>query len=297
MNLKNIIRRVRSLVREPQENFIRDEEIRDWANDASFEITKEIHYPWKEQTIYCVADQVDYDLASDFHAEHPLLDFYLNKQKMDKYDVQWMEREYPDFLKADSVTQPDTYYFRNIDQISIYRPPQLVASGTDTTGSGAAVLNDSAAEFASSYVGHAIQNTTDGSQGLITAVATENQLTAALTGGTLNVWSLADAYTINLSGTFPYTYKETDMTDDDDETLIAAKFPYLILYRILPMAEIKCYRLESSSKEQNRALRWESLYNTEFVKAKNTVNRMIRGQHGRSIPPGEWGGWYYGRKR
>lgn len=288
MDLENIRKRVRSLVREPRENFILDDEITYWANDASFEATKDINYPWKNQTIYGVGDQADYDLASDFHAVHPLLDFMFNKKKLDKHGVKWMEKEYPDYLSASSVSQPEQFYFKSMTQVSIYPPPSLVASGTDTTGSGTTTLNDSAASFVSSYVGHAIQNTTDGSYGLITSVASGTQLICTLTGGTNNTWTLADAYTINLSGYLPYVYKETDMSDDTDESLVAAKFPYLIIYRIMPLAEIKCYRTASSQKEQDRAQRWEALYQVELAKAKNTIHKFIRGHHDRTIAPGEW---------
>jgi len=290
MNLLNIRKRVRSLIREPRENFLLDSEIADWANDASFEATKDINYPWKNQIIYGVADQSDYTLATDFHSVHPLLNFMFNNQKLDKYGVKWMEKEYPNYLTASSVTQPEQFYFKSIDEVSIFPPPKLVASGTDTTGGGAAVLNDSAASFSSDYVGHAIQNTTDSSYGLITAVASTTQLTAALTGGTNGYWDLADAYTINLSGNLPYVYKEDDMAEDIDESKVAAKFPYLIIYRILPMAEVKCFRAASSSasKEINRTERWEQLYQVELAKAKNTIHKYVRGHHSRTIPPGEW---------
>lgn len=288
MDLQTLRKRARSLIREPRQNIVLDDELTDWANDASYEATKDINYPWKFQTIYGVADQADYNLASDFFDIHPLLDFMFNKQKLDKHSVQWMEKEYPDYLKANSVTQPEEFYFKAADQVSIYPPPALVASGTDTTGSGTTTLNDSAASFISDYVGHAIQNTTDGSEGLVTSVASGTQLVCTLANGTNNTWTIGDAYTINLSGSLPYVYKEADMVDDDDESLLAAKFPYLILYRIMPLAEIKMYRVSSSQKEQNRAVRWETLYATELVKAKSTINKLLRGQRDRTVGPGEW---------
>ena len=282
MDLKNIKRRVRSLIREPQENFILDDELRDWANDASYEVTKEINYPWKEMTLYAVEGQADYDYPADFHTLHPLLLPLINDWKVDKYSIQWLDRYYPVWPKSGNVTQPLEYYVRFMDKVSIHPPPALIASGTATAGSNGTTLYDTSADFKQDYVGHAIQNTTDGSQGLIETVtsslpAASTELSATLTGGTNNVWAEDDTYTINMSGTIPYVYQEVAMTEDTHESLVAKKFPFCIIYRILPMAEIKCFRVSSSQKEQNRAERWEKLYQTELVKAKNTVNRLIRG--------------------
>jgi hypothetical protein len=288
MNLKDIRRRVRSLIREPRENYILDDELRDWANDASFEATKEINYPWKEMTLYGVAGQTDYDYPADFQTLHPLLVSFFNKRKLDKFGMQWLEKEYPEFQRSGNVTQPMEFYARFEDKISLHQPPALVASGTATAGSALANLLDTAADFNSDYVGHAIQNTTDGSQGLITAVDSATDLTATLSDGSLNVWAENDTYTINMSGSIPYVYTEADMLEDADTTKISIKFPYLIIYRILPMAEIKCFRVSSAKKEQDRAERWEKLLTTELVKSRSIVNRYIRGRHDRSIPPGEW---------
>jgi hypothetical protein len=288
MNLLNIKKRVRSFIREPKENYIKDKELNDWINDANFEATKELNYPWKEMILYSVAGQSDYDYPTDFHTLHPLLSSFFNKLKLDKFDVQWMEREYPDFQKASNVDQPEEFYARFEDKISIYPPPSLIASGTATAGSATDNLLDTAASFVSTYVGYAVHNTTDGSYGLITAVNGDGDLTAALTGGTNNVWAENDEYTINKSGTVPYVYKEADMTEDAHESKVAAKFPYLLIYRVLPMAEIKCFRVSSSQKEQNRAERWEKLYTAELIKSRSIVNRYIRGRHGKSKVAGEW---------
>ena len=287
MDLKNIIR-------EPKENYVKDDELRDWANDASFEATKEINYPWKEMTVYGVAGQTDYDYPTDFYTLHPLLVSFFNKRKLDKFGMQWLEKEYPEFQRSGNVTQPEEFYARFEDKISIHQPPALVASGTATAGSNGTTLYDTSADFQQNYVGHAIQNTTDGSQGLIVSVtsslpaASTELATTALTGGTNDVWAENDDYTINMSGTIPYVYQEDEMTENAHESKMAAKFPYLIIYRILPMAEIKCFRMSSSQKEQDRAERWEKMYGAELVKSRSIINRYIRGRHDRSIPPGEW---------
>ena len=75
---------------------------------------------------------------------------------------------------------------------------EILDTGTDTTGSGTLVLNDTAATFITDgiKVGMGIANTTDGSVGEITAVNSEIQLECTLSGGTLDVWTISDAYDI-----------------------------------------------------------------------------------------------------
>ena len=288
MNLLALRTRIRSFVREPRENFVSDAELIDWLNDASFEATKLINYPWKEQILYGVADQADYSIPSDFYTVHPLLDVMFGKKKLDSYSVQWLEKEYPDYPLATGVEYPERYYMRYVDKISLYPPPSLIDYGTATSNTGTSTLIDSAASFPSSYVGHAIHNTVDGSYGLITSVVSETELVAALSGGVNDFWSLNDTYTINRSGTVPYVYKEALMSADTDESLVAARFPYLVIYGAIPIAELKTYRAESSSKEILRAQRWEQLYLAELAKAKSTIHRFIRGKHSRTISPDEW---------
>lgn len=68
------------------------------------------------------------------------------------------------------------------------------ATPTHTGGNNEAVLTDSAQSYVvNEWVGYTIYNTTDGSQGLITA-NTATTVTAILYGGTDNDWDTGDAY-------------------------------------------------------------------------------------------------------
>src|SRR3990172_10835208 len=187
MNLLALRTRIRSLCREPRENYLLDSEITDWINDASFEATKDSGYPWKEMTLHGIEEQADYSYPSDFIKLQPLLDVMFAKKELTKKTEKCLQTEFPDYQSATGVDFPEYCYTRFFNKLSIYPSPKLVASGTATAGSGTSTLIDSSASFASSYVGHSIRNITDGSNGLITAYISATQITAALSGGTNNV--------------------------------------------------------------------------------------------------------------
>jgi len=285
MDLKSMRTRVRSIIREPRENFVTDDELNDWINDASFEATKDLNYPWQEQILHGIEEQADYDYASDFVRLHPLLDVFFDKKKLHKLGTKWLESQCPGYLSTDGVDQPSNYYVRFRNKLSLYPPPKLQASGTATVGSATSTLVDSSADFSSSHIGHSIRNITDGSNGLITAVASTISLTAALSGGTNDVWADADTYKINRAGTVPYVYKETEMTAETHESVIAADFPYLLIYRVANIAYLKANQSDSAAMVQVRSKRYDALQANEQIRAKRQVNQLIRGYGGRTIAP------------
>ena len=73
-----------------------------------------------------------------------------------------------------------------------------MARGTHTGSANASVLTDAAAMFGDwgVEVGDEVQNTTDGSVGLITAL-TATTLTVNLAGGADDDWDASDAYVVN----------------------------------------------------------------------------------------------------
>lgn len=76
------------------------------------------------------------------------------------------------------------------------------ASGTHNQGAASAALVVPGANFKSCGVDAdmLVKNTTDGSDGTITAV-TEDTVTATLAGGSDNAWDVGDEYEIYLTGT------------------------------------------------------------------------------------------------
>lgn len=98
-----------------------------------------------------------------------------------------------------AATQP------NAKLISILEQDEPIATGavgTHDAGTSATVLTDSTANFGATnlIIGLTINNTTDGSLGVITANTATTITVSALTGGSGNDWESADAYTI----TMPY---------------------------------------------------------------------------------------------
>ena len=74
----------------------------------------------------------------------------------------------------------------------------LLSSASTNAAPSATVLEDSTKDFTALgvAVGALVQNITDGSEALITVVGTTTLTTEALTGGTLDLYTAADAYRI-----------------------------------------------------------------------------------------------------
>jgi len=74
---------------------------------------------------------------------------------------------------------------------------EYLATGTHKGADGGLILRNKGADFKSCgiTIGVAIQNDTDSSAGLVTAV-TEDTVTCTLTGGTNNTWTNGDTYYI-----------------------------------------------------------------------------------------------------
>lgn len=82
-------------------------------------------------------------------------------------------------------------------RIHVLTSPTNDAAGTHTAGASATVLTDATAHWvANRLVGLTVQNTTDGSSGVITANTINTVTVAALAGGTANAWALNDVYSI-----------------------------------------------------------------------------------------------------
>ncbi|HLE19276.1 MAG TPA: hypothetical protein VI728_13435 [Syntrophales bacterium] len=86
----------------------------------------------------------------------------------------------------------------------IHRDNDHIATGTAKAGSSATVLLDRGADFGSCGIiaGVLAKNITDGSQALITEVTEDSITTAALTGGSLNAWTVGDTYKIYATATY-----------------------------------------------------------------------------------------------
>ena len=86
----------------------------------------------------------------------------------------------------------------NGDGYTIFGAPFLY--GTHTGPNNAVTLTDSSANFTDSLIGLIIDNTSDGSSGIISAVNSSTNLSVTLAGGTDNDWDTTDGYTIAVAG-------------------------------------------------------------------------------------------------
>ena len=94
------------------------------------------------------------------------------------------------------VTAKDATTLAAIDAARVLIEANSVATGTHTGANGASTLTDSSKSFTTNeLVNYRIYNTTDGSDGLITA-NDATTVTATLSGGTDNDWDTSDAYII-----------------------------------------------------------------------------------------------------
>jgi hypothetical protein len=94
------------------------------------------------------------------------------------------------------VTVKDATALTLIESARVLLEADSVATGTHTGSNNASTLTDSTKSFTTdALVNYRIYNTTDGSDGLITA-NTATTITATLSGGTENDWDTSDAYII-----------------------------------------------------------------------------------------------------
>jgi hypothetical protein len=94
------------------------------------------------------------------------------------------------------VTAKDATTLAAINAARVLMEANLVATGTHTGANNASTLTDSSKSFTTNeLVNYRIYNTTDGSDGLITA-NDATMVTATLYGGTDNDWDTSDAYII-----------------------------------------------------------------------------------------------------
>lgn len=105
------------------------------------------------------------------------------------------------FFKGGSTTLSTTAVAEDLVKVSDlvrFENKTFIAEGTETTGSSAAFLTDSTADFEDwgVSVGDTLFNDTDSSSTTITAV-TATTLTGVLAGGGSNDWQSAEVYHVN----------------------------------------------------------------------------------------------------
>lgn len=202
MDGKELKRRLRQLLNEDSDSEWLDTRTTfDFLYEAAEEFVNKTHCLKGSQTITTVADQTDYNLNVDF------LKLFL-KDTSGNYRIKYGDnsfivwKEENDIIygnRTTSVSLPDAFTISNADL-----PSSVTGTATSigaATG-GLSVLTDTAADFTNVEAGDSINNTTDGSSGVVLSKTSTTVLETALFGGTADDWSSSDAYTIQPQGRY-----------------------------------------------------------------------------------------------
>ena len=178
----------------------------DYLYEAALTTADRINAFSTSATITTVADDLDYYLPADFLklylTDKTNRSFIKYNNGSDDYFIYF--KPYEEIILADnddSVAIPSEF--------SIIDAPALTQITGTTTSAGAVAngectLTDTAGGFSTATVnvGDFVQNTSDGSHGIILAITSTTALVTALFGGTNNDWTSGDAYIINPQGRF-----------------------------------------------------------------------------------------------
>jgi hypothetical protein len=155
------------------------------------------------QTISTVATVSEYNLNPDF------LRLYLRNSGGDyflKYNdtsnttfLTW--KNYEDIYYQSSVTSGQPTRFSIIDAALTDRATGT-ATSTNASVGGESTLTAAAGNFANVAAGDTVNNTTDGSTGIVLSKTSSTVLVTALFGGTGNDWAAGDAYVIQPGARF-----------------------------------------------------------------------------------------------
>jgi len=193
-------RRLRELLNEDSDTeWLDTRTTYDYLYESATELVNKTHCLKGTQTITTVADQTDYNLEPDF------LKLFLTDTNND-FVIKWGDNTFlrwkdeADVIynnRTDSVSIPDSFAISNADI-----PSQVTGTATATGAStgGLSTLTDSG--FTDVEAGDSVNNTTDGSTGVVLSKTSSSVLKTALFGGTDNDWSIGDAYIIQPQGRY-----------------------------------------------------------------------------------------------
>lgn len=150
------------------------------------------------QSITTVAETAEYNLSADFlrlylrNNNEELVIKYNNGS--DDYFLPW--KDYEDIIYGNETTStPLPGYFSIIDAALPSQVTGTTTSNGAATG-GLSTLTDTGGDFSDVEAGDIVNNTTDGSSGVVISKTSSTVLSTALFGGTGNDWTSSDAYVI-----------------------------------------------------------------------------------------------------
>ena len=242
MDGKDLSRRVRQLLNEPSTStFIDARTTYDYLYEGAKAWVLISKCLRKEQEITIVDGTQTYTLDGDF------LGHYL-KEEGDFFIKYYDETNYYflDFKPYEEIIYDNNTTEQSIpDYWGITTDPTLdsqitgTASAAGASTGGKSTLAAATAKFTDVTPGDVVHNTTDASDGVIIAVATDfKSCTTCLFGGTGNDWTSADAFVIQPRGRLLLVFDPPPSTDDHTATVYALQKPPPVYsdYDVYPFA-------------------------------------------------------------
>ena len=231
MDGKNLKRRLRILLNESSDSsFIDARTSFDYLYEAAKEWVRRTHCLTTTQTITTVEDTAGYTLNGDF------LCLYLRDDDHNYYVVMndgsdnhfITDRDYSEIIFADqsddSQAIPDSFAIIDDSTLDDQVTGSASADGDETGGKS--TLTVSTALLTDVTSGDIVHNTTDGSDGVVIAVASDYKSCATcLFGGTDNEWDSADAFIIQPRGRAKMVFDPPPSTDDYEVTVYYVQSP------------------------------------------------------------------------
>ena len=203
MDGTDLLRRLRELMNEDSDSgWLDTRSSYDYLYDAAVDYVDRTGCLRTTQSITTVADDSAYDLNPDYlrlYLKNKSNDFYIKiNDGSNNYFITWKDYE-------------DIYYENNTTSVAIPSHFTIIdatlpsqATGTVTTAgaasNGQCTLTDSAGDFSDVEAGSTVNNTTDGSAGVVLSKTSSTAIVTALFGGTDNDWDSSDAYVIQPEG-------------------------------------------------------------------------------------------------
>jgi hypothetical protein len=171
--------------------------------DYLYEAAKELGTRTKaltaSTTITTVANQANYDLPADFnclYVTNSLNEFVLKlNDGSSDFWLNWMSYERVK-LNSHATAIPVPPSFSIVDKQTAETNITGTATSTTASSGGLSTLNDTTAPFAGVSAGDKIYDTTDGSEGIVSAKISNSALATAMFNGTNDFWTSGDAYVI-----------------------------------------------------------------------------------------------------
>ncbi len=198
--------------------------------DGATKFAERTNFLKNQQSITTVTGQTSYVLNADFLKLY-LMDntnnFILGYTPVGAniQFVQW--RQYDDIVYRgqSASTNAIPNWWTVLDYPTTYSALSSTATSTGSKVNNTSTLTDTAGNFVNVNPGDRVHNTTDASDGVVLSVTSTTVLVAALFGGTNNIFTSGDAYTIQPQGRVQLIVNPAPANSADTMTLYYVQRP------------------------------------------------------------------------